>query len=76
MKTRPRAEWLARFADADVCLTPVLTPADAAARFASNRDRPRASTAAPALGADTDTVLAEAGIDSDARARLRAARVI
>src|SRR6185436_623337 len=36
----------------------------------------RRAAAAPALGADTDRVLEEAGIPADERDRLRAARVI
>jgi alpha-methylacyl-CoA racemase len=90
MKTHTRDEWLARFRDTDVCLTTISTRRDAledphlAARgvFAAGsgvtyvtapgvRVRP-----APALGADTDAVLAEAGIDDAARAGLRADGVI
>jgi len=73
MKSRTRDEWLAHFASADVCLTPVLTAADARARRAAAApDLARA----PALGADTDAVLEDAGIGADERARLRAAQVI
>jgi crotonobetainyl-CoA:carnitine CoA-transferase CaiB-like acyl-CoA transferase len=79
-----RDEWLARFADADVCLTPVYTPDEAAADLhAAGRDEVftvRTSTEtpepAPALGADTDRVLEDAGIDAAERARLRAAGII
>jgi alpha-methylacyl-CoA racemase len=69
MKGRTRDEWLTIFTAADVCLTPV-----------SARGDPGAGTGdvqhAPALGADTDRVLEEAGIDRDRRAALRAAGVI
>jgi len=107
MRARTRDEWLAHFADADVCLTPVLAPRSAkasaerqapavegfggstaarsanegekaslgaearSAKAAAERQRP-----APELGADTDEVLEDAGIDAAARARLRAAHVI
>src|SRR6185503_19071233 len=80
-----RDEWLARFADADVCLTPLYTPDEAAADpHAAARDeiftvRVRGDVPAqpaPALGADTDRKLEDAGIDSAERARLRAAGVI
>ena len=73
MRTRPRDEWLARFADADVCLSPVYTPAQASG---VSRPAPPAGSPAPALGADTDEVLDEAGIGAAERARLRASRVI
>jgi alpha-methylacyl-CoA racemase len=77
MRSRTRAEWLAIFADADVCLSPVY------ATDAELREDPRVAAwnarranAAPALGAHTDEVLEEAGIGADDRARLRAAGVI
>jgi crotonobetainyl-CoA:carnitine CoA-transferase CaiB-like acyl-CoA transferase len=78
MRTRTREEWLAIFADADVCLTTVLTPAEVPA------DRhvvARGLTAtpgrkAPALGADTDEMLEAADIAAAERARLRGAGVI
>jgi alpha-methylacyl-CoA racemase len=69
MKARTRDEWLAIFAGDDVCLTPV-NPAEHS--NAGIGDEPRA----PALGADTDRILEEAGIDGDRRAALRAAGVI
>ena len=75
--SRTRADWLSRFADADVCLTPLLTPREVArdrhvvARRLLNREG-----SAPALGADTDAVLEEAGIDAPARAELKSAAVI
>ena len=90
MRTRTRDEWLAMFAGADVCLTPINTLAEAiddphlAARGVIARAggttyitppgvkvRP-----APALGADTDAILEEAGIDSTQRTALRRAGVI
>jgi crotonobetainyl-CoA:carnitine CoA-transferase CaiB-like acyl-CoA transferase len=89
MKTRTRSEWLAHFADADVCLAPVLTPAEAAA--ANSGVKPQAASEddvrlkhddthvarpAPALGADTDAVLEESGISAAERLRLRADGVI
>ena len=90
MRRRTRDEWLARFADADACLTTVnsldeaLTDPHAAARGVVSRDGRTAYIApphgdvrpAPALGADTDVLLEEAGIDVATRERLRAARVI
>jgi alpha-methylacyl-CoA racemase len=79
MRSRTRDEWLAHFADADVCLTTVLTPAQASApppavrlKADATYDRKRA----PELGADTDALLEEAGIGAVERSRLRAARVI
>lgn len=66
MRTRTHDEWIALFAQDDVCLTTV-------------DDRRREGTEglpAPALGADTDEVLAAAGIDAARRAALRAAGVI
>jgi len=82
MRTRTRDQWLALFADADVCLSPVYPPAVATevrlkadTTYKGNAsDVPSAQ--APALGADTDALLAEAGIDAAERARLRAAGVI
>jgi crotonobetainyl-CoA:carnitine CoA-transferase CaiB-like acyl-CoA transferase len=77
LHSRTRAEWLAYFSDADVCLTPLLTPPEVArdphvvARGLLNREG-----AAPELGADTDAVLEEAGIDAAARAELKRASVI
>lgn len=76
MRGRTRGEWLARFADADVCLTTVYTPDEVASDphiAARGESRP---AAAPALGADTDAVLEEAGVTGPERARLRSARVI
>jgi alpha-methylacyl-CoA racemase len=89
MRGRPIDEWLARFADADVCLTPIYAPGDVAAdahvaarAFAQPKPGTVADSAtsgirpAPELGADTDAVLEEAGVVAAERARLRAARVI
>jgi alpha-methylacyl-CoA racemase len=90
MRSRTRAEWLKRFADADVCLTPVnsldeaLVDPHLAARGVMAREAgtthvtlPGVSVRpAPALGANTDEVLEEAGVDAAERARLRAGGVI
>jgi alpha-methylacyl-CoA racemase len=78
MRSRAREEWLARFADADVCLTTVHTP-DEARRdpHLMVRLKPDATgTSAPALGFDTDALLEDAGIDAQRRDELRRARVI
>ena len=64
VRARTFDEWQRVFAGADVCLTPVLTPA------------PPAAANAPALGADTDAVLDAVGVGPGERARLRAAGVI
>jgi len=90
IRRRSRDEWLARFAEDDVCLTPVnsldeaLADPHVDARGLVVREGetdyvtpPRVEVRpAPALGADTEAVLEEAGIDPSERARLRAARVI
>jgi crotonobetainyl-CoA:carnitine CoA-transferase CaiB-like acyl-CoA transferase len=90
MRTRTRDEWLAIFADADVCLTTVSTHDEALADphvvargVVTRRGGITYMTApdvdvrpAPALGADTSDLLERAGIGVDERARLRAARVI
>jgi crotonobetainyl-CoA:carnitine CoA-transferase CaiB-like acyl-CoA transferase len=90
MRSRTRDEWLARFADADVCLTAVnsldeaLVDPHLAARGVVARDAgttyftlPGVTVKpAPALGANTEEVLAEAGIDAQARDRLRDAGVL
>jgi crotonobetainyl-CoA:carnitine CoA-transferase CaiB-like acyl-CoA transferase len=66
MRTRSHDEWMTLFAQDDVCLTTV-----------DDRKPERTDgTPAPALGADTDDVLAAAGIDDARRATLRAAGVI
>jgi alpha-methylacyl-CoA racemase len=71
-------EWLAQFADADVCLTAIYDGEDVAEdpHVIARNALGAAAPPAPALGADTDQILAEAGIDADARARLRDALVI
>jgi len=71
-----RDEWLARFADADVCLTPIYTPEEVVADPHVTARLNVGTTPAPALGADTDAVLEAAGIDAAERARLRAAGVL
>ncbi len=90
LRTRTRDEWLAVFAGADVCLTPVNSLQDAlgdphlAARGVFARAdgitcirAPGAGVRpAPALGADTDDVLHEAGVSVVGRARLRETGVI
>jgi alpha-methylacyl-CoA racemase len=90
LKTRTRAEWLARFADVDACVTPVATRDEAradphvAARGVVTRLHDVVYITppgipvrpAPALGAETDEVLESAGIGSSERARLRKAGVI
>jgi crotonobetainyl-CoA:carnitine CoA-transferase CaiB-like acyl-CoA transferase len=91
MRTRSREEWLSTFADADVCLTAVYTPGEVetdphvvarggpstvrvlARGSSAENDR---SGGGPALGADTDAVLEEAGITATERDRLRSAGVI
>ena len=90
MRTRTRDEWLAAFAEADVCLTDVNTFDDAlrdshlAARGVLARSggatyltMPHVEVrSAPALGADTDHVLEQAGVNESARVSLRAKRVL
>jgi alpha-methylacyl-CoA racemase len=87
MRTRTRAEWLAHFADTDVCLSAVHRSEDVAndPHVIARRPAPTAALngrttsegrRAPALGADTETLLEAAGIDASDRARLRAAGVI
>jgi len=68
MRTRTHDEWIALFAQDDVCLT---TVDDRSGERSGSGNVP-----APALGADTDEVLAAAGIDEVRRAALRAAGVI
>jgi crotonobetainyl-CoA:carnitine CoA-transferase CaiB-like acyl-CoA transferase len=90
LRTRTRDEWLAVFADADVCLTPVFTLHEAltdphlAERGAVARAGGVTHLAplhpvvrpAPSLGADTDDVLEQSGINASERARLRANKVV
>jgi alpha-methylacyl-CoA racemase len=76
-RTRTRSHWLRRFADDDVCLTEIHTPEEAIADPHVRAPSAEAgSSPAPALGADTDAVLEQAGIDAGARASLRASGVI
>ncbi len=88
--TKRRDEWLAYFADIDVCLTPVNSLEEALddphvrARGVVARDHgttyitpPGTQVrAAPSLGEHTDEVLAACGIDAAARAALRRNRLI
>jgi crotonobetainyl-CoA:carnitine CoA-transferase CaiB-like acyl-CoA transferase len=90
MRGRTRDEWLARFADADVCLSTIHTLDEAHGdphvvdRGVVSREQevvyitaPHLQVRrAPALGADTDDILEAAGINAAERARLRAAGVI
>jgi alpha-methylacyl-CoA racemase len=90
MRTRTRDEWLAVFGDADVCLTEVATrdealddPHFAARGLIARHEGVTYVTSpgidvrpSPALGADTDRVLDDAGIDASERARLRSGGVI
>jgi alpha-methylacyl-CoA racemase len=78
MRSRTREEWLAVFADADVCLSTVHTPAQVAAdpHVVARGLMSAPERKAPALGADTDALLESAGISAQERARLRAAGVI
>lgn len=90
MRTRTRDEWLATFADADVCLTPVHSVEDALndphtlARGVIRREggvtyvgalRERIRRA-PRLGEHTDEVLEALGVDAARRAELRRAGVV
>jgi crotonobetainyl-CoA:carnitine CoA-transferase CaiB-like acyl-CoA transferase len=90
MRARTRDEWLALFEGADVCLTTIYKPDEVAAdphviargvvadvSGITHVTPPGGDVrAAPALGAHTDEVLEAAGIDTEQRARLRAAGVI
>ena len=77
IRARTRADWLERFAGDDVCLTAISTPEEAMADPHVRATSPAAAGGpAPALGADTDAVLEQAGIAAAARATLRAAGVI
>jgi len=67
MRTKTRDEWLACFDGVDTCLTPVL-------KRSTEREAPAEQS--PALGVDTDAVLAAAGVDAETRARLRKHGVI
>ncbi|HEX7138953.1 MAG TPA: CaiB/BaiF CoA-transferase family protein [Vicinamibacterales bacterium] len=89
MRTRTRDEWLAAFADIDVCLTPIYSLDEAlrdphvAVRGVVTRAEEviyvganRAVRPAPALGADTDEILIALGLGGAERARLRALGVV
>jgi len=90
MRARTRDEWLATFADADVCLTDVNTFAEAlcdrhliergvlarTGRITSITMPGVEVRPAPALGADTDDLLEQAGIPAAERARLRANAIV
>ncbi len=78
MRTRARDEWLAIFADADVCLSTVHTPAQVAVdpHIVARGLMSTPGRLAPALGADTDEMLETAGISAAERARLRASGVL
>jgi alpha-methylacyl-CoA racemase len=90
MRTRTRDEWLAAFADADVCLTPVTTLQEALSdpHLAARGVFARAGVVtyiapphvevrpAPSLGADTDDVLEQVGVNAAERSRLRAKGVL
>src|SRR5262245_30916480 len=90
LKTRTRAEWLARFEGADACLTTVYTASETLddphlqARGVVTREGGVAYVTAPgvqvrpapALGEDTEDVLEAAGITAARRAALRRAAVI
>jgi alpha-methylacyl-CoA racemase len=78
MRTRAREAWLAIFADADVCLTTVHTPADVTVdpHVVARGLLSTPGRKAPALGVDTEEILEGAGISADERARLRAAGVV
>jgi crotonobetainyl-CoA:carnitine CoA-transferase CaiB-like acyl-CoA transferase len=78
MRTRSRDEWIAHFAGTDVCLTIVHAQDEVRAdpHLVARGVMPRAAGAAPVLGADTDALLDEAGIDAGRRGVLRAGGVI
>jgi alpha-methylacyl-CoA racemase len=90
VRTRTRAEWLARFDGADACLTSVSTrdevvndPHLIARGVVTRASGVTYVTApgvrvrpAPALGADTDDVLDRAGVSAAQRASLKKASII
>jgi alpha-methylacyl-CoA racemase len=91
MKTRTRDDWLAHFADVDVCLTAInsvdeaLNDPHVQARGVVQRHEgvtyvglplSKPLKRSPALGEHTDEVLAALGIDESQRSRLRTAGVI
>jgi alpha-methylacyl-CoA racemase len=77
IRSRTRDEWLAAFADADVCLSTIYTPEEVEGDpHVVARGKAVTGAAAPRLGADTDEVLEAAGILAPERARLRAKHVV
>jgi crotonobetainyl-CoA:carnitine CoA-transferase CaiB-like acyl-CoA transferase len=90
MRSRSRDEWIAAFADADVCLTTIHKPVEVAADPHVTSRTVMTSVSgvrhvtppggevrpAPSLGAHTDEILETAGLDANERLRLRAANVI
>jgi crotonobetainyl-CoA:carnitine CoA-transferase CaiB-like acyl-CoA transferase len=75
--TRPSREWLERF-DADACVALVKLPAEA---LQDDHIRSRSfcdggAAPAPRLGADTDAILAEAGITPTIMGRLASSGVV
>jgi formyl-CoA transferase len=64
-------DMLQEVAQEDGKLAPITGPA---AKF--SRTPTRIRSGAPALGADTENILAELGIDADARKRLRESGVV
>ena len=89
MRTRTRDQWLAEFADIDVCLTPIYSLDEAlgdphvAARGVVTRadevvyiSAGRPVRPAPALGADTDAILGALGLGPVERSRLRERGVV
>lgn len=67
--TAGRDGWERRLGGLEVCVEPVRTPAEVGSP-------PAAAGRAPELGADTDPILNELGIDRGELARLRAAGVV
>jgi alpha-methylacyl-CoA racemase len=77
IRSRTRDEWLAAFADADVCLSTIYTPEEVEGDpHVVERGKTVTGAAAPGLGADTDEVLEAAGLTAPERARLRAKHVV
>jgi crotonobetainyl-CoA:carnitine CoA-transferase CaiB-like acyl-CoA transferase len=89
MRTRTRDQWIAVFADIDVCLTPIYSLDEALADphviargLVQRTDdvvyvgAARPIRPAPALGADTDEILSGLGVDAAGRERLRELGVV
>ena len=89
MQTRTRDQWIAAFADIDVCLTPVYSldealadPHVTARGLVQRTDdvvyigATRPIRPAPALGADTDEILSGLGVGAAERERLRELGVV